>query len=191
MWAKKLLQQIWGHFFAVWKSRCEARHEVDTDRISRQHKYRVQARVRVCYTQIDQLPADTRAWFPHNILEAKLHDNKMYQLEVWWLAHADPLVKQGLAEAPAQAAVATGHLRFRHFFPAISAGTDTTTQHMNIPQHEPPSKQRSANTLKPQHHPTANTSNQAGVFFPTHPIIDRHSRPSGLRLFTYPVAVKR
>jgi hypothetical protein len=58
-WIKKLLQQIWGHFFAIWKSHCEARHEVDTDRISKQHKHQVQARVRACYAQIDQLPADT------------------------------------------------------------------------------------------------------------------------------------
>jgi hypothetical protein len=103
---------LWSHFFDVWKLRCDTRHALDTDRVSCQHKHRVLARVRACYANLDRLPATTRAWFQHP-LEALLHDNKIRQLEVW-LAHAEPLVTQGLAE-DAQA-VATGHLDIRSYF---------------------------------------------------------------------------
>jgi hypothetical protein len=40
-WAKKLMQQIWGHFHAVWKLRCDERNKLDADTVSKQHTQRV------------------------------------------------------------------------------------------------------------------------------------------------------
>jgi hypothetical protein len=60
-WAKKMIQQVWAHFLDVWKLRCAKRHEIDKNRVSRQHTHKIQARTRAIYAVLDQLPGATRS----------------------------------------------------------------------------------------------------------------------------------
>jgi hypothetical protein len=112
-WAKKMIQQVWAHFLDVWKLRCAKRHEIDKNRVSRQHTHKVQARTHAIYAVLHQLPGATRSshYFDKE-LEAQL-DQTTREIEIW-LAHVEPLVKQGLAEA-AQT-MATGHGDIRDYF---------------------------------------------------------------------------
>jgi hypothetical protein len=115
-WAKRLISKLWAHFFEVWKIRCDKRHELDENRVSIQHTARVHARTRAIYAVLDQLPAETRSsHYFDDTLEIQI-DNTTRNLEIW-LAHTEPLVQQGLAEA-AQA-IATGHQDIRDYFPIV------------------------------------------------------------------------
>jgi hypothetical protein len=110
---KKMIQQVWTHFFEVWKIRCDKQHELDQSRVSKQHTHNAHARTRAIFAALDQLPAETRA---SSHFEKELNtqlDQSTRNIEVW-LAHAEPLVQQGLSEA-AQT-VAMGHLDIREYF---------------------------------------------------------------------------
>jgi hypothetical protein len=115
-WAKKLIKHLWEHFFDVWKFRCDKRHELDEDRVSKQHAHRVQARTRAVYAVYDQLPAEIRCSRHFAKTLVLQLDQKIKPLETW-LAHVEPLVQQGLAET-AQA-TATGHQDIRDYFPNV------------------------------------------------------------------------
>jgi hypothetical protein len=82
-------------------------HHVNT-RITSKH-----ALPRAIFAVIDQLPAETRSshYFDDD-LEAQIAISTR-DVEIW-LAHTEPLVQQGLAEA-AQT-IATGHLDIREYF---------------------------------------------------------------------------
>jgi hypothetical protein len=115
-WAKKLISHLWGHFFDVWKFRCDERHALDIDRVSLQHTQRVHSRTRAVYSVLDQLPAEIRSshYFDETLDIQIGHKTRAIEL---WLAHTEPLVQQGLAEA-AQA-IATGHQDIRAYFPIV------------------------------------------------------------------------
>jgi hypothetical protein len=118
IWIKKLIQVLWAYFFDVWKIRCEKRHELDNNRVSRQHTHRVHARTRAVYAVLDQLPAEIRNshHFDEDLTTQIGHDTRVIET---WLAHTEPLVQQGLAET-AQG-IATGHYDIRDFFMPLAA----------------------------------------------------------------------
>jgi hypothetical protein len=115
-WAKKLISILWNHFTDVRKVRCDKRHELDINRVSRQHTAKVHARVRAAYAAIERLPAMIRNshYFTQNI-EIKLVQTTR-DLDVW-LAHAEPIIQLGLAEA-AQTIV-SGHFDIQEYFPNL------------------------------------------------------------------------
>jgi hypothetical protein len=94
-WAKKLIQQLWGHFFDIWKFRCDERHRLDTSKVSKQHAHRVHGRVRACYASLPNIPMTIRSlhYFTKPV-DAQL-DNSTRRLEEW-LAHTEPLIQHGL-----------------------------------------------------------------------------------------------
>jgi hypothetical protein len=88
----------------------------DTQALETQHTNRVHARTRAVYAVLDQLPAEIRSshYFDESLATQIGHDT--WNIEIW-LAHAEPLVRQGLAEA-AQA-IATGHQDIRAYFAIV------------------------------------------------------------------------
>jgi hypothetical protein len=115
-WAKKLISLLWNNFIDVWKIRCDKRHELDIHRVSQQHTAKVHARVRAAYGAIERLPATIR----NSHYFAQTMDTKLAQttreLDLW-LAHAEPIIQQGLAEV-AQT-IAAGHFDIREYFPTL------------------------------------------------------------------------
>jgi hypothetical protein len=116
-WAKKLIQVLWTHFFAVWKTRCDKRHELDVNHVSQQHTAKVQARVRAAFSVLERLPVATRNshYFDKTMEHQIMQPTRALEI---WLAHAEPLIQQGLVEA-AQA-IATGHFDIREYFPTLA-----------------------------------------------------------------------
>jgi hypothetical protein len=116
-WAQNLIQQLWGHFYNVWKFRCDERHKLDKSKVSKQHTHRVHGRARACHTALPDLPIEIRShhYFAKTI--DKQIDQDTRKIEEW-LAHAEPLVQQGIAKM-AQTTSALPDIR--DYFPAIPA----------------------------------------------------------------------
>ena len=100
-WAKKLINTLWGHFHAVWKLRCDERHKLDTDNVSKQHTFRVHGRARACYAALPDMPLAIRSHHYFTTIEAQL-DTGTRKIEEW-LAHAEPLIQQGRADMAQEA----------------------------------------------------------------------------------------
>ena len=114
-WAKKLIHQLWGHFYEVWKFRCDERHKLDTSKVSKQHTHRVHGRARACYAALPDLPICTRSHhYFTKTLEAQL-DTSTRKIEEW-LAHAEPIIQQGRADLAQHALT---HPDIRDYFPRI------------------------------------------------------------------------
>jgi hypothetical protein len=96
-WAKKLIQQLWGHFYDVWKLRCNERHKLDKSKVSKQHTHRVHGRARACYTALPDSPIEIRSHHCFAKTIEKQIDQETRKIEEW-LAHAEPLVQQGIAD---------------------------------------------------------------------------------------------
>ena len=96
-WAKKLIHQIWGHFHAVWKLRCDERHQLDKDNVSKQHTHRVHGRARACYDALPDLPIAIRSHHYFTKTIETLLDTGTRRIEEW-LVHAELLVQQGHTE---------------------------------------------------------------------------------------------
>ena len=112
-WAKKLIHLLWRYFLDTWKLRCDARHERDIHRVSRQHTNRVQVRTRAVYDSLDRLPAITRSSHYFDLAYDIRITQTTRDLETW-LVHAESLVSHGLAEAAR--AVTAGHQDIRNYF---------------------------------------------------------------------------
>jgi hypothetical protein len=95
-WAKKLIRKLWGHFHDVWKVRCDERHKLDKNKVSKQHTHRVHGRARACYAALPEMPLAIRSHHYFTTIEAQL-DTGTRKIEEW-LAHAEPLIQQGRAE---------------------------------------------------------------------------------------------
>jgi hypothetical protein len=101
----------------VWKLRCDERHALDEDRVSRQHTSRVHARTRAIYDVLDQLLAEIRAnhCFDETLDVQIGHPTHTVELQ---LTHAEPLVQQGTAET--NLSTETGHQYTRTCFPTVT-----------------------------------------------------------------------
>jgi hypothetical protein len=116
-WAKKLISRLWNDLIDIWKVRCSKQHELDINpRVSQQHTAKVHAQVCAAYAAIERLPATIHNshYFTQTIA------NKLVQTTQdldFWLAHTEPIIQQGLAEA-AQAIV-NGHFDIRKYFPTL------------------------------------------------------------------------
>ena len=117
LWAGKLIVTLWSYFFDIWKLRCDKRHELDKDNVSKQHTFRLHARARAVYTSIPNLPAAIRSlhWFDLTYDEQIGLGTR--KLEVW-LAHTEPLTQQGLAETARY--LAAGHQDIRDYFAPLA-----------------------------------------------------------------------
>jgi hypothetical protein len=118
-WAKKLINKPWGHFYEVeaWKFRCNERHKLDGNKVSKQHTHRAHGRARACYTALPGLSTAIRSNQCFKKTQDKQLDQETSKIEEW-LIHAEPLIQQGLAK---MAQLADAHPDIRDCFPAITA----------------------------------------------------------------------
>ena len=90
-WAKKLIHKLWGHFHDVWKLRCVERHKLDTNKVSKQHTFRVYGQARACYAALPEMPLAIRSHHYFTTIEAQLDTGTRKIAE--WLTHAEPLIQ--------------------------------------------------------------------------------------------------
>jgi hypothetical protein len=115
-WAKKLINQLWGHFYEIWKFRCDERHKLDGNRVSKQHTHRVHGRARACYTALPDLSIAIRSNHYFQKTQDQQLDQETRKIEDW-LIHAEPLIQQGLAE---KEQLADALPDIRDYFPALT-----------------------------------------------------------------------
>jgi hypothetical protein len=117
LWAGKLILTLWNFFFDNWKLRCDERHAQDKDNVSKQHTFRLHARARAVYSSLPNLPAALRSLHWFDLTFDKQIELGTRKLEVW-LAHTEPLTKQGLAETASY--LAAGHQDIRDYFTPLA-----------------------------------------------------------------------
>jgi hypothetical protein len=109
------------------------RHKLNNSKASKQRTHRVHGRACACHAALPGLSIAIRSNHCFKkTLDQKI-DQKMRKIEEW-LIHAEPLMRQGLAE---MAQIADAHPHVRKHFPAIPATTQSTPPPRRQPNQHP------------------------------------------------------